>query len=104
MMMAGTSSTYDNVVTIGTQDCIAVGVLQNAPDAQYKAAEVAIYGTCKLKVSAEVACGAKICSGSTGLGETVADAASFYRAIALEYGTTNQIIEVLLVSGELGGS
>ena len=97
----GTGSANNKKVTYGTADSLALGILQNAPDASGKAAEVAITGTCKLKVSAEVAFGAKLSSGSTGQGETTSGTASFYRAIALEYGAAGQIIEVLLCTGEL---
>jgi len=77
---------------------VSVGILQNKPDAEDKAALVRTLGTSKLKMNEACDEGEWLTSTSTGLGE-VCDAADEYcGAMALEAsGAQNDIIEVLVI-------
>jgi len=79
---------------------LAIGILQNAPDAEDKAALVRLLGTSKLVMNETCDEGEWITSTASGDGE-VADAADEYcGAIALEAATAqDDIIEVLIIHG-----
>ena len=76
----------------------AIGILQNKPNAQGKAARVRVLGTSKLKVNGACSRGNFLTSTAAGLGEVADAAGEFCGAIALEAATAqNDIIEVLIV-------
>lgn len=74
-----------------------LGVLQNAPDAQGKVAEVAIGGVVKVVADASITAGAEVASSSTGKVET-AGTGDTVAGVALEEATADgDIIEIKLV-------
>jgi len=80
---------------------VAIGILQNYPDAEDKAALVRTLGTSKLWMSATNDEGALItpadAGGKEGEGEATTTTKDFIGAIALEAATAdNDIIEVLI--------
>ena len=80
---------------------VSVGILQNAPDAEDKAARVRLLGTSKLVMNEACDEGEALTSGTTGRGEVVDAADEYAGAIALEaatasVGSTYDVIEVLI--------
>lgn len=87
----------DGKVEACGENGVSIGILQNKPDAEDKAARVRIGGTSKLKMNEAVDEGEAITSTSTGLGEVVDATDEYFGAIALEAATAqNDIIEVLI--------
>ena len=77
---------------------VSVGILQNYPDAEDKAALVRTVGTSKLKMNEACDEGEWLTSTSTGLGEVTDAADEYCGAMALEAATAqNDIIEVLII-------
>jgi hypothetical protein len=76
---------------------VSIGILQNAPDAEDKAARVRVLGTSKLVMNEAVDEGEAITSTGDGDGEVVDAADEYFGAIALEAATAqDDIIEVLI--------
>lgn len=78
---------------------VAVGVLNNKPDAAGKAAEVDIAGTTKVVAGAAISAGARVAPMASGKAQT-AVSTQFPRGIALEAAAADgDIIEILLIDG-----
>ncbi len=76
---------------------LAIGVLNNKPDAAGKAAEVDILGTTKVVAGAAIAAGARVSPTAAGKAQTTV-ATQFPRGVALEAaGADGDIIEILLL-------
>lgn len=76
---------------------VAIGVLQNDPNAAGAAATVAIEGTTKVVAGAAIAAGAKVAPTAAGKAQT-AVTTQFPRGIALEAaGADGDVIEILLL-------
>lgn len=65
---------------------------------------IVVAGRTKLKISETVAAGKFLVPGTGGLGEVGDAAGERYGAVALENGSANDIISVLVVQGELEAS
>jgi hypothetical protein len=78
---------------------LAIGVLNNKPDAAGKAAEVDILGTTKVVASAALAAGTKVAPTAAGKAQA-AVSTQVPRAILLEASTADgDIVEALLIDG-----
>jgi hypothetical protein len=95
----------DNLIDYADQSNgdIAIGVLQNAPDAAGKEAEVAILGTTVMKVDGNAAAineGDALQSNGSYIGAKVTADKSLFMGRAMEPSTAlNDHIEVMLVGG-----
>jgi hypothetical protein len=74
---------------------IAQGVLQDAPAAAGRAAEVAIAGKVKVVCGAAVTRGGPVASTSTGTATNATTAGQIILGTALETGASGRIIEIL---------
>lgn len=87
--------------TVGACNAItdlAIGVLQNDPDAAGKPAAVAIFGTTKVVAGAAIAAGAKVAPTAAGKAQTAAST-QVPRAIALDAAAADgDVIEILLLA------
>lgn len=82
---------------VATQNDRTIGVLQNDPDAQGRAATVAVNGVTKAKAGAAITAGAALTVDNTGRVITVASSTEFEIGIALKSaGAANEIIPILL--------
>lgn len=90
-----------DVVTAVTDE--ALGILQNAPDAVNKPAEVAILGTCKAKLGGTVTRGNRLTFDSSGdlvAATEITDGGAADQnviALALQSGVSGDIIKVTLI-------
>lgn len=76
---------------------IAIGVLQNDPDAAGKPAVVALSGTTKVVAGAAIAAGARVAPTAAGKAQTAAST-QYPRAIALDAAAADgDVIEVFLL-------
>lgn len=76
---------------------VSIGILQNKPDVEDKAARVRIGGTSKLVMNETCDEGEAITSTSAGDGEVVDAGDEYFGAIALEAATAqDDVIEVLI--------
>ena len=77
---------------------VSVGILQNAPDAEDKAARVRLLGTSKLVMNEAVDEGEMITSTADGDGEVIDAADEYAGAIDIEAATAqDDIVEVLII-------
>jgi hypothetical protein len=96
--MAGTTSAYDYTITVcnGSTDN-AIGVLQNAPNAAGKSAEILSFGSItKVLAGGTINCGAVITTNSSGHALTLSGVNAKAMGIALSYGVSGDYISVLL--------
>ena len=98
--------TADNTVSVGTtanQDVI--GILMNKPDAAGKAADVATVGQfAKLVLGNTITIGQEITNDANGHGVAVDAAGEYAGAKALQAGVVGDVIEVLVVSGDMAAA
>lgn len=92
-------SAAQTVTTCTATTDLAVGVLNNKPDAAGKAAEVDIAGTTKVVAGAAIAAGAKVAPMASGKAQTAVSTQT-PRGVALEAAVADgEIIEILLIDG-----
>lgn len=90
--------TAGKVTQCNTQGELALGVLQNDPDAADRAAEVAVIGSVtKVTLGATVAANAKVMTDSTGRAIT-ATSTNHVLGLCIKGGAVGEIGEVLLYS------
>lgn len=90
-----------NTVTLAGANGKTVGILQDAPAAAGRAADVASLGQrAKLKIAATLTFGELITSDSSGLGVQVDAASEWFGAMVIQDGVANDIIEVLVMAGK----
>lgn len=83
------------VTQCNAQGELALGVLQNDPDADTRAAEVAIGGVTKVTLGATVAANAKVMTDTTGRAIT-ATATNHVLGLCIKGGAVGEVGEVLL--------
>lgn len=78
---------------------VAIGVLNNKPDAANKAAEVDVSGTTKVVAGAAIAAGARVAPMASGKAQTAAST-QVPRGIALDAAAADgDVIEIFLIDG-----
>ena len=88
----------DGKASVSGENGVVLGILQNKPSAEDKAALVRTVGTSKLKMNEACDEGEWLTSTSAGLGEVCDTADEYCGAMALEAsGAQNDIIEVLVI-------
>jgi len=96
----------DNTVSVcGTANQDSIGILRNKPDAAGKAADVDTVGKFSKVVLAEtVTVGKELTTDASGHAEMVNGAGEYAGAKALQAGDAADIIEVIVVSGDMHAS
>lgn len=89
-----------NTVTFAAENGRTIGILQNAPDAAGESARVRVEGVSKLYVYGTITRGLLLTSsaqtGNVAHGEPVDAASEWAGAMALEAGTTGDVLTVLV--------
>ncbi len=107
-IVTGLANNYNYAAIATASNVWPIGVLQNAPNASGKAADVAVNGVAKIKIAglagSKLTIGSPIVATASGFGHSLATTGGIPVGRAMQGGSSGDIVSVLLqATNQAGG-